>query len=138
MPVSHSPCVSTERYLLAGHVEVQVRVHALARRLVVRGDCLATKQATFLTRVEVELEIARGLEPSSDEDTEHIHEVHGSGTIVVSAWGTARGGRVEVDAVLVGSENDSGSGGGCAGDLGNDRLLGPGVRELGDSYTSLA
>ena len=118
---------------------------------------MRAKEAGFLAGIEMELDRGGGLEVGVDQCTEDLDSIDGAGpiltrrnevsitvikcdieiTYIVSAWGASCLWRVQVDRVLVCTEDRDGSGGGTVYP-GNHGELDPRVHEPFDSDSRLS
>jgi len=68
--------------VLCSHVEFHESLDCSSSFIVASGNCLRTKETSFLTGVEVDLDWGGGFEARSDHGTEYFHGIDGTGTIL--------------------------------------------------------
>jgi len=123
----------------------------------VKGNCLGANETDFLSSIEMELDWGGRFERGVDQGTEDFHGIDGAGTIltrrsevsitaikrdiemthIISTWSTSGLSRLQVDRVLVGTEDRDRAGCGTI-DPGDHRELSPGVCELFDGDSRLS
>jgi len=144
--------------VLSSHVEFHESFNLDSSFVVMGGNLLRTEETGFLSGIEMELDRGGGLElVAADQGAEDLHGIHGTGTIltrrnqvsttvmeeglettyIVSTRGTPELGRVQVDRVLVRTEDRDGTGGGTI-DPGDHGKLKPRVCELFDRDSRLS
>jgi len=121
---------------VGGHVNIEGGVHSDSLVLVGLGKGLAAKEANLLRGVPLELNRELGAEAAIHDGAEGLKDSHGARAVVIGSRGPV--GRVgDVDAVLVGTNDDEGSGGVPSSQTGGDApLVVAGVGNLGDDEVS--